>query len=440
MPQRVRAPSPRLQRIADHGVVGAGGAGFPTHVKLAASAACIILNAAECEPLLHKDKEILRHYPREVLAGLCAAAECVGAAEIAVGIKAKYSDVIESLAPLLPAGARIVPLSDTYPSGDEFILVYDVKRRIIPPGGLPLAVGCVVINVETAYNIARDAPVTEKFLTVGGAVANPCTLRVPVGISFREALELAGGATVDDPRVLAGGVMMGQLVALDDPITKTCGGMIVLEREHMLIRRYGRDWKQIARIGASACDQCSFCTELCPRYLLGHPIEPHKAMRALGFVQDRAPTVRGTQFCCECNLCTLIACPEDLDPRSVCAHNKRRLAAEGQRWQADAHPYRAALLLDSRRVPIGRLINKLGLRRFRNQGPLLEKALRPRRVVLPLKQHAGAPAQPVVRSGTRVKVGELLARPADGTLGARIHASLAGVCEVRPDCIVISAG
>ena len=429
----------RLERIAANGVVGAGGAGFPTHVKLAAQAETIILNAAECEPLLHKDKELLRTHPKEVLEGLRIAAELVGAGDLAVGVKAKYADVIELLQPLLPAGGRVVALTDSYPSGDEFILVYDVTGKIIPPGGLPLQVGCVVINVETAYNIARDVPVTETFLTVAGAVKTPVTLRVPVGITYQEALDLAGGATVAQPRLLSGGAMMGRLATLDEPIAKTCGGILVLASDHPLIRRYEQNWQQIARIGASACDQCSFCTEFCPRYLLGHPIEPHKAMRSLGFTDNREPYVLGTQFCCECNLCTMMACPEDLDPKNVCTHNKRRLASEGKKWKAESHPYRAELHLDSRRVPIGRLILKLGLGSFTNEGPLVERDCRPRRVSLLLKQHVGAPAAVVVGDGARVKRGELIARPAPGALGAVIHASIAGTCRVLADRVEVEA-
>ncbi len=294
--------------------------------------------------------------------------------------------------------------------------------------------------METAYNIGLEKPVTEKFLTVAGAVKRPVTLRVPVGIRLGEAVALAGGATVDHPRVLIGGVMMGHLAAsLDEPVTKTCGGLIVLGADHVLIRRYESSWKEIARIGASACDQCTFCTEFCPRYLLGHPIEPHKAMRSLGFVENREPTVIGSQFCCECNLCTMIACPEDLDPKNVCTHNKRRLVAEGRKWSVDANPDRARLHLDDRRVPIARLIRKLGLSQFTNDGPLKEPGYRPARVVLPLKQHAGAPAEPVVSSGTRVRAGDVVARPAKDALGAVIHASIDGVCEISKDQVIITA-
>ena len=433
-------PAISLESIAAGGVVGAGGAGFPTHVKLAGQAATIILNAAECEPLLHKDKELLRRWPDEILAGLQAAAALVGARDIAVGIKGKYTGVIAHLEPRLPAGGRIVPLHDAYPTGDEFILVYDVTGKIVPPGGIPLDVGCVVINVETAFNIARGRPVTEKFLTVAGAVKTPVTLQLPIGVSLREAIELAGGATTDSPAVLVGGVMMGRLAgALDEPITKTTGGLIVLPADHPVTRRYRADWKTVARIGASACDQCSFCTEFCPRYLLGHPIEPHRAMRSLGFAENREPQVLGTQFCCECNLCTMMACPEDLDPKRVCAHNKHKLAATGRTWHIEPHPYRAELHLDNRRVPVSRLMRKLGLDRFENTGPLAESDYAPRRVVLPLRQHVGAPATPRVADGQRVARGEPIATPAEGKLGAALHASIAGRCRVESEQIVIEA-
>jgi Na+-translocating ferredoxin:NAD+ oxidoreductase RnfC subunit len=432
---------PSLETIESSGVVGAGGAGFPTHVKLRARADVVILNAAECEPLLHKDKEMLRVYPDAALAGLAAAAELVGAREAVVGIKYKYHDVIELLRPKLAANMRIAELSDSYPAGDEFILVYDVTGRIIPPGKIPLAVGAVVINVETAYNIACCEPVTRKFLTVAGAVQEPVTIQVPVGITFREAIGLAGGAGVSDPAVLVGGVMMGRYSDnLDEPITKTTGGLIVLPRDHSLIARYTQTWPQISRIGASACDQCSFCTEFCPRYLLGHPIEPHKAMRSLVFSMAGEANTIGTQFCCECNLCTMMACPEDLDPKNVCTQNKRRILNEGTRWETEANPTRAELHMDNRRTPISRLIRKLGLSQFMNKGPMLENnGFKTGRVVLPLKQHAGAPAEPVVKAGDKVEAGDVIARPASGQLGAVLHASIAGKVSSVSDSIVIEA-
>jgi Na+-translocating ferredoxin:NAD+ oxidoreductase RnfC subunit len=199
------------------------------------------------------------------------------------------------------------------------------------------------------------------------------------------------------------------------------------------------DWSAIKRIGASCCDQCSFCTEFCPRYLLGHPIEPHKAMRSLGYSMVGEANVIGTQFCCECNLCSMMSCPEDLDPKNVCSQNKRRLMAEGRKWEVEANPVRAQLHMDNRRVPIGRLIRKLGLFDFVNKGPLSEATCPAKRVVLCLKQHVGAPAEPTVKAGDRVKPGDVVARPAAGKLGAVIHASISGIVKSVDGAIVIEA-
>jgi Na+-translocating ferredoxin:NAD+ oxidoreductase RnfC subunit len=269
--------------------------------------------------------------------------------------------------------------------------------------------------------------VTHKYLTVAGAVKTPVTLRVPVGLSLGEAIEAAGGATVAPFAILLGGVMMARLAdGPDQPITKTTGGIIVLPTTHPLVNRYGAKWGHIARVGRSACDQCRFCTEMCPRYLLGHPIEPHAAMRALGFTEPPNPTIAGTLYCCECNLCSLYACPEDLDPKNVCVESKplareRGLVFKGAPEDVKVHP-----LAEGRRVPMKRLMARLGLNEFRNVGPLVEHEFAPPRVVLPLKQHAGAPAEPAVRAGEGVKVGDLVARPAEGQLGAPIHASIDG--------------
>jgi Na+-translocating ferredoxin:NAD+ oxidoreductase RnfC subunit len=429
-----------IARVEDHGVVGAGGAGFPTAVKLRTKASIFLVNAAECEPLLHKDKELLRHQAEPMLRGLQVAMDCVGAREAVIGIKNKYDDVMDLLKPGLPRGVRLFPLSDTYPAGDEFILVHDVTGRVIPPGGLPKDVDAAVSNVETLVNIGLDRPVTHKYLTVGGAVKTPLTLQVPIGMSLGEAIDAAGGATVAPYVILLGGVMMARLAdGPDEPVTKTTGGIIVLPSDHLLALRHGAKWPQIARVGRSACDQCRFCTEFCPRYLIGHPIEPHAAMRALGFTEPPNPTIAGTLYCCECNLCSLYACPEDLDPKNVCVEAKPLAREKGLVFKGRPEDVKPHPLADGRRVPTKRLMARLDLNRFRNVGPLGEPDFRPRRVDLPLKQHAGAPAEPTVRPGERVRVGDLVAQPAKGALGARIHASIDGTVRSTDGSVEIEA-
>ena len=430
--------------IAEAGIVGAGGAGFPTHVKLAGKADTVIINAAECEPLLHKDKEVLRAEAQGVIDGLGTAMELVGAARGIIGIKGKYTDVIEVLQPKLGPGMEIIPLADAYPSGDEFILVYDTLGRVIPPGGIPLAVGAVVMNVETSLNITRavETPVVEKYLSVAGAVAEPVTLRVPIGITLAECVAAAGGVTIPDPNYVVGGVMMGYLEDNHNSLVdKTTGGVIVLGDDHIVVKRRRQDWQQITRIGRSACDQCSFCTELCPRWLLGHPIEPHRAMRSLEFNLVGEANVIGTSFCCECNLCSLYSCPEDLDPKNVCTQNKHRLMAEKTRWENPPfNPKRADQHMKNRKAPTGRLMQKLGLRQFRNVGPMVERLIDTNRVGIKLKQHIGAPCAAVVAKGDQVSKGQVVGqRPVqDGkpALGAPVHTSIDGVVTGISDGVV----
>ena len=424
--------------VEEHGIVGAGGGGFPTDVKLRTPVPLVIVNGAECEPLLHKDKELLRHEAPAMLAGLRLVMDRVGAREGVIGVKHKYEDVIASLRLQLPAGVRLVPLTDTYPAGDEFILVHDVTGRVISPGGLPRDVGALVMNVETLVNVGLDRPVTHKYLTVAGAVREPVTLRVPVGVSVGELIAAAGGATEPNVAVLLGGVMMARLArGLDEPVTKTTGGVIVLPATHPLVRRHAAPMAHVERIGRAACDQCRFCTELCPRYLIGHPIEPHQAMRALGFTGVKDRMIAGTLYCCECNLCTLFSCPEDLDPKSVCVTAKPAAREKGLFFAGRPEDLKPHPLAGQRRIPTRRLMAKLGIAGFRNVGPLEDRPLAPARVVLPLKQHAGEPARPVVRPGERVRAGDLVATPAEGALGARIHASVAGTVRGVDGVVVI---
>ena len=426
--------------VEECGVVGAGGGGFPTEVKLQTPVPLVIVNGAECEPLLHKDKELLRHEAPAMLDGLKTVMDRVGASEGVVGVKNKYEEVLRSLQPLLPAGVRTFPLSDTYPAGDEFILVHDVTGRVIPPGGLPRDVGALVVNVETLVNVGLGRPVTHKVLTVAGAVKEPVTLRVPVGTPIGEVIAAAGGTTEPNVAVLLGGVMMARPArSLDEPVTKTTGGIVVLPAAHPLARRHAATPAQVERIGRAACDQCRFCTELCPRYLIGHPIEPHRAMQALGFTGARAPLVAGTLYCCECNLCSLYSCPEDLDPKNVCTFSKPAAREANLVWKGDPASVTPHPLAGARRVPMRRLMARLGLNGFENVGPLVDREFHPRRVVLPLKQHAGAPAVPQVRAGARVRLGQPVAAPAPGALGASLHASIGGVVREVGDAIVIEA-
>lgn len=424
--------------VREKGVVGCGGAGFPTYKKLERPAEVVILNAAECEPLLHKDKEILRHHAVPVLDGMAAVMAAVEAREGVVAVKGKYEALIAALEPATKArGIRIHRLGDFYPSGDEFVTVHEATGRVVPPGGIPLDVGCLVTNVETMLNLASPGPVTHKHLTVAGAVPRPVTVRVPVGTSFRDLLTAAGADLGSLGVVLVGGVMMGRpLHDPDEVVTRTTGGLVCLPPGHRLGERHATEARQRNRIGKAACDQCSFCTELCPRYLLGHPVRPHVAMRNLLFPLSPESQVFGSQFCCECNLCSLFSCPEELYPKDACVDDKRLMRERKARHPMTGRPTTPHGMQAFRHVPLSSLFKKLGLGRFENVGPLTELPLAPERVRIPLLMHIGQPAVACVRPGQRVEVGTVVGRAPEG-LGVPVHASLAGTVESVGQEIVI---
>lgn len=431
-------------KIRNAGVVGAGGAGFPAHVKAASRVEIVIANGAECEPLLHKDFELMVHYPEKVVSGLKIMMEATGAKEGIIGVKEKNKKAIDALQSVLENGMRLHLLGDFYPSGDEYILVYEATKRLIPPQGIPLNVGVVVNNVETLLNVAdadEDRPVTDKFLTINGAVKSPLTCVVPVGTSFRDALQMAGGATVEKFGIFVSGIMMGKLeFNLDEPITKTCAGLIVLPENHKLIERKNQPEAAMHRIGKSACDQCSYCTELCPRYILGYDVQPHKVMRSLGFTKSgEAMWNDYAQLCCACGLCTLYACPESLFPKEACDRSKRDLKEQNIQWSGktnvEPHP-----MYEGRRTPIKQLIKRLGVTEYdRPTAFAATPAHKIQKVTIPLSQHVGSPAQATVSVGDQLQKGQLIADVAEGKLGSRIHASIAGVVSHVGTQIVIEA-
>ncbi|MBI3195377.1 MAG: 4Fe-4S dicluster domain-containing protein, partial [Ignavibacteriae bacterium] len=421
-------------KIKNAGIVGAGGGGFPAHVKAASKVDIVIANGAECEPLIHKDYELMLNHPERVVHGLLLLMESTGAKRGIIGVKAKNNDVVETLRKLVEDSILATPklpitihqLGDFYPSGDEFILVYEATKRLIPPQGIPLDVGVVVNNVETLYNISRakdDDSVTEKFITVAGAVKHPVSFLAPIGMSYRDAIESAGGVSVKEFGVFVGGVMMGKLeFELDKPITKTTAGLIVLPKEHTLIQRKSQPEKAMHRIGKSACDQCSYCTELCPRYILGYDVQPHKVMRSLSFTTTGENIWNQfAELCCACGLCTLYACPESLFPKEACDKAKHDLKEQSIKWsgrkEVEPHP-----MYEGRRTPLKQLMKRLGVEEYNHASEFCKNKRKPSKVEIPLSQHIGSPALPIVRVGESVKRGQCIGEIPEGKLGARVHA------------------
>jgi len=428
------------------GVVGAGGAGFPTHIKIDAKVDLVIANGAECEPLLRAHQLIMSSESAKVVLGLKTVMLATGAKRGYIGLKRKYAEAAANLqAAIQASGGQDVALfflPDIYPAGDEQVLVHEVTGRIVPEGGLPLQVGVVVANVETLINIANaleGKPVTEKYVTVGGAVGKPVTLKVPLGMKVRELINLAGGALVRPYAVLDGGPMMGKLIEEDAPVTKTTGGILVLPAEHPLIIQRNTTWQMIANRAKAVCCNCLACTEACPRNLLGHSLEPHRIMQAIGRGQSNDSEVLSRAFLCsECGACDNFACTMGLSPRRVNSELKKQLAKAGIKNTHHNKPEKVRSNREYHLIPTKRLVARLGLSQYDVKAPLNVEEIVAKEVCLPLSQHLGAPTKAIVKVGDFVKKGDLIGRIPDGAaVSANLHASISGqVFSVEP-CIGI---
>jgi Na+-translocating ferredoxin:NAD+ oxidoreductase RnfC subunit len=421
-------------KIFSAGVVGAGGAGFPAHVKAKSNVEIVLANGAECEPLIHKDYELMLNFPKEIVKGLGLLLESTSAKKGFFGIKEKNSKAISAIQNYLNGKTGMTKLGDFYPSGDEFELVYEATGRLIPPAGIPLDIGCVVNNVETLYNIAlaeKDNSVTKKFICVAGAVRKPSSFFVPIGTSFRDVIAHTGGMKTKEYGIFIGGVMMGDLTFnLDEVVTKTTAGLVVLPKDHYLIKRKNQPEQNWHRIGKSAC----------PRYLLGYQIEPHKVMRSLGFTKTGAAVWNQmAELCCSCGLCTLYACPEDLYPKEACDKAKLEMLEAGIKF-IQQKPVKVHPIKDGRRVPLKQLIMKLKLQDYDVEAPYSPEKISVKKVKIPFQQHIGIKATAIVKKGEIVKEGQMIGKIADNELGANVHASIDGkVKEVSDDYILIES-
>jgi Na+-translocating ferredoxin:NAD+ oxidoreductase RnfC subunit len=431
------------QKLKQMGVVGAGGAGFPTYVKAQANVEFVIANGAECEPLIHKDLELMKHYPEKIVHGMKLMMEATNARKGKFGIKEKHFDAIESISKHIKNTAiDFTFLGDFYPSGDEYEVVYAATGRLIPPAGIPLQVGCVVNNVETLYNISNaveDKPVTKKIISISGEVKNPKAFWVPIGTKFKDLIDLAGGSTVREYAIIVSGLMMGSITFDENEVvTKTTAGLIILPKEHFLVTRKTQPPENRNRIGKSACDQCSYCTEFCPRYLLGYEVMPHKVMRSLGFtLTGEAIWNQWAELCCACGLCTLYACPEDLFPKEACDKAKYDMRLAGIKF-TQTKPVVVHPMKDARRVPQLQLRRRLKIEQYEVETPFEEIDFVPDEVKIKLQQHIGKPAKPIVSVGDFVKENQVIGIVDENELGAYVHSSIDGkVVEVNQEFVRI---
>ncbi len=417
--------------VRENGIVGAGGAGFPTYVKLDERAETILLNCAECEPLLKLHRQLLERYAFEITKTFQILADAVGAKQAIICVKEEYKSTIQALKSCVDEFSKveIKLLEGVYPMGDEIVMIYEATGKVVRPGGLPIEEGIAVFNVETVYNIYQaieyNKPVTDKVISVVAEVESPRTVRVPIGCTIKEVVALAGDCTTEDPVYFVGGPMMGRICDGNDPVTKTTNAILVLPQNHYLVTKKQVNPSIDMKRTASSCCQCQMCSDLCPRNALGHPIEPHLFMRAASNLDfaDTDPFVN-TLFCSSCGVCELYSCPQSLSPRTLMAEYKDGLRKSGVKpptvEASTVKPSR-----QFRKIPEARLEARLGLSMYNLDAPLSEEDVDMGTVKILMSQHIGVPAKPVVIEGELVQSGQLIGKVEEG-LGVNIHASIEG--------------
>ncbi len=436
-----------VELVKSAGVVGAGGAGFPTHIKLDCKAAVVIANGAECEPLLRVDQTLMQVHADRIVSGMEAAMTAVGAKLGVIATKSHYHEAVQTLKRAIgdKKHTRLHLMKSYYPAGDEKSLIYDITERVVPSGKLPLDVNCVVVNVATLSNIAdamEGKPVTDKFVTIGGDVAKPVTLCVPIGAPIKPLLKLAGFEGSDqDYALIIGGPCMGHLEEnWNAPVTKTTGGILVFKRSHPLIVQQTMPLERQAKLAQAVCCQCSQCTQLCPRNALGLNVQPHKVMRAAAMGDAKLiGDVNGLLACSSCGLCTNYACNFGLQPSAMMTEFKTKLLNAGVRPKPEERIVTDSAL-SLKRVPTSRLIARMGLSEYDVPAPLSHEQIQTKRVMIPLLMHAGKPAEPAVTVGDTVNRGDLIGTIPEKALGAAVHASISGtVVKIARGCIEIKA-
>ena len=447
------------EKIYNAGIVGAGGAGFPSHIKLHEKVEYLIANAAECEPLLKTDQFLMLKYAEKIVKALAIIGKEISAEHIIIGTKKKYTKQIEALSDAIKkenAPIEIKAFKSFYPLGDEQTLVYNITKRVIKAGGIPLEVGCVVFNVATLCNIydsLSDIPVTSKYMSILGEVDNPSIVKAPIGANLREILYQAG-VKDDNKYVIVGGPMMGRYYPISQTnnlsVKKTTGALIVIDEDHYLVKKKNINYSKIVALAKCSCIQCTACSSLCPRNLMGHKINPHLVMRSVAFadldnIENNSEQVldklKEAHFCCECGICELYSCPMGINPSSMNIYVKSLLRKANIKPDRGAKDYGVNSAIEYRRVSTNRLTTILGLDKYSHVEVNMDnpKEINVSKVSIELRQHIGMPAEPVVKIGDSVTEGQIIASVPMDKVGANIHSSINGIVEsIDTEKIVIN--
>ena len=395
---------------------------------------CLILNAVSTEPLVETERCLCVMQPDRVVAAASQIAEHIGSKRTVIAVCADDHSAAQALAKAIADAHAPVELFRTepiYPADDEMVLTRLITGRVVPERGTARDVHCALISIGEALDILaalEGTAVTNRYLTVTGAVKEPLLLKVPLGTRLSVCMKAAQAEP--DTALIAGGPMKGRFLTSPTAIqaavvTRATANLIVLPREHPVFSRAKQPLDTVLRRARSACEQCHMCTEFCPRYGLGHSIRPDRIMRSLQRENELSDSGEyadafGDAFnCCFCGICDAV-CPMGLKPRSVNAYFYGGLKKRGS-LVPRAHepvPREKAGGIDT-----ARLTALLGLSEYGGFHSFAYRELTADEVYIPFTQRASRPAQPLKKAGDIVEKGELLAK--DGFC-AGIHASIGG--------------
>ncbi len=431
--------------LQNAGIVGAGGAGFPSYMKLADGADLLCINCAECEPLMYTDYMLMQEEMAKIVEGSQIVMEATGIKHTYIAIKEHRAHMLGyTNDQILGKNVSVRLLPNVYPMGDEINLIYESTGRVVRPGNLPITAGVIVLNGETVYNIRQavkeNKNVTEKWVTFGGDLPERFAVKVPIGMRVSEILSTLGITVRDTHAVFDGGPSMGRIVNHNNAIiTKTTKSILIIPKTARCVRNKQVAMDDMLRRAASACCGCTRCTEMCPRHSLGYPIEPHKMIRAAlnSAASDYPELISTASLCCSCGVCAEVCCqeisPKDviLNLKGILAKNKIRFVGDRDYPMSSDRPYRM--------IQSAKWEEILGVHKYDIVPTYIPKKLDAKLVEIRMSQHIGAPSVPSVSVGDTVNEGDMIAAAGAG-LSVPQYASISGrIVSVDPTKIVIEA-